>query len=142
VGAVQGPATEDRGRRDHPLGHPHHGVQRTACKDTDLGGVRIKEGERVVLFYRSANFDDEVFDDPYTFDILRSPNPHVGFGGTGAHYCIGANLARMTIDLMFNAIADHMPDLSPAGDAERLRSPFINGIKHWRVEYQGSCPLA
>jgi cholest-4-en-3-one 26-monooxygenase len=121
---------------------PITAFQRTACKDTDLGGVRIKEGERVVLFYRSANFDDEVFDDPYTFDILRSPNPHVGFGGTGAHYCIGANLARMTIDLMFNAIADHMPDLSPAGDAERLRSPFINGIKHWRVEYQGSCPLA
>ena len=71
-----------------------------------------------------------------TFDISRSPNPHVGFGGTGAHYCIGANLARMTIDLMFNAIADHMPDLAPTGDPQRLRSPFINGIKHWPVDYK------
>jgi cholest-4-en-3-one 26-monooxygenase len=66
---------------------------------------------------------------------LRCPNPHVGFGGTGPHYCIGANLARMTIDVMFDAIADHLPDLTSAGDPERLRSPFINGIKHWRVEY-------
>ena len=74
--------------------------------------MQIKKGQRVVLFYRSANFDEEVFDDPFTFNILRDPNPHVGFGGTGAHYCIGANLARMTIDLIFNAIADHMPDLS------------------------------
>ncbi len=73
----------------------------------------IKKGQRLVLFYRSANFDEDVFDDPYTFNILRDPNPHLGFGGTGAHYCVGANLARMTIDLMFNAIADHLPDLQP-----------------------------
>ena len=79
--------------------------------------MQIKKGQRVGMFYRSANFDEEVFDDPYTFDILRDPNPHLGFGGTGAHYCIGANLARMTIDLIFNAIADHMPDLTPIGDA-------------------------
>jgi cholest-4-en-3-one 26-monooxygenase len=72
---------------------------------------------------------------------MRSPNPHVGFGGTGAHYCIGANLARMTIDLMFNAIADQMPDLRSAGDPERLRSSFINGIKHWEVDYRGTCPV-
>ena len=78
--------------------------------------MRITKGQRVVLFYRSANFDEEVFDDPYSFNVLRSPNPHVGFGGTGAHYCIGANLARMTIDLMFNAIADHLPDLTSAGE--------------------------
>ncbi|MEE2851307.1 MAG: cytochrome P450 [Actinomycetota bacterium] len=114
---------------------PITAFQRTALADTELGGVRVKKGQRVVLFYRSANFDEEVFDAPFTFDILRSPNPHVGFGGTGAHYCIGANLARMTIDLMFNAIADHMPDLRSAGDPERLRSSFINGIKHWQVAY-------
>ncbi|MBV8785586.1 MAG: cytochrome P450 [Mycobacterium sp.] len=114
---------------------PITAFQRTALKDTELGGVPIEKGQRVVLFYRSANFDDEVIDDPLRFNILRSPNPHVGFGGTGAHYCIGANLARMTIDLMFNAIADHLPDLTPAGDPERLRSPFINGIKHWQVDY-------
>ncbi len=121
---------------------PITAFQRTAAADTELGGVRIKKGQRVVMFYRSANFDEEVFDDPYTFNILRNPNPHVGFGGTGAHYCIGANLARMTIDLMFNAIADHLPDLMSAGEPERLRSPFINGIKHWQVDYQGTCPLA
>jgi cholest-4-en-3-one 26-monooxygenase len=115
---------------------PITAFQRTASEDTELGGVRIEKGQRVVLFYRSANFDEEVFDDPYAFDILRSPNPHLGFGGTGAHYCIGANLARMTIDLMFNAIADHAPDLAAAGDPERLRSPFINGIKHWPVDYK------
>jgi cholest-4-en-3-one 26-monooxygenase len=121
---------------------PITAFQRTALEDTELGGVRIKKGQRLVLFYRSANFDEEVFDAPHTFNILRNPNPHVGFGGTGAHYCIGANLARMTIDLMFNAIADQMPDLSAAGDPERLRSAFINGVKHWQVDYQGSSPVA
>ena len=114
---------------------PITAFQRTAVVDTELGGVQIKKGQRVVMFYRSANFDEEVFEDPLTFNILRSPNPHVGFGGTGAHYCIGASLARMTIDLMFNAIADEMPSLTPLGDPERLRSPFITGIKHWQVDY-------
>ncbi|MCV7378719.1 steroid C27-monooxygenase [Mycobacterium alsense] len=116
---------------------PITAFQRTALADTEIGGVRIGRGQRVVLFYRSANFDEEVFDDPYAFDVLRSPNPHLGFGGTGAHYCIGANLARMTVDLMFNAIADHIPDLTSVGDPERLRSSFINGIKHWQVDYRG-----
>jgi cholest-4-en-3-one 26-monooxygenase len=111
--------------------------QRTALEDTELSGVKIKKGQRLVMFYRSANFDEEVFDDPNTFNILRDPNPHVGFGGTGAHYCIGANLARMTIDLIFNAVADHMPDLTPISTPERLRSGWLNGIKHWQVDYRG-----
>ena len=116
---------------------PVTSFQRTALQDTELGGVQIKRGQRVVMSYRSANFDEDVFDDPYTFNILRDPNPHVGFGGTGAHYCVGANLARMTIDLMFNAIAEHMPDLKSVGTPERLRSGWLNGIKHWQVDYQG-----
>ena len=116
--------------------------QRTAVEDTELSGVQIKKGQRVVMFYRSANFDEEVFDDPFTFNILRDPNPHVGFGGTGAHYCIGANLAKMTIDLIFNAVADHMPDLKPIAKPERLRSGWLNGIKHWQVDYTGKCPVA
>ena len=116
---------------------PVTSFQRTALWDTELAGVPIKKGQRVVMFYRSANFDEDVFDDPYTFDILRDPNPHVGFGGTGAHYCIGANLARMTIDLMFNAIADGIPDLTPLSAPERLRSGWLNGIKHWQVDYRG-----
>ena len=117
---------------------PVTSFQRTALQDTELGGVSIKAGQRVVMVYRSANFDEEVFDDPMSFNIMRDPNPHVGFGGTGAHYCIGANLARMTIDLMFNAIADAMPDLTPLGKPERLRSGWLNGVKHWNVDYTGT----
>jgi cholest-4-en-3-one 26-monooxygenase len=125
---------------------PVTSFQRTALEDYELSGVQIKEGQRVVMVYRSANFDEDVFEDPFTFNILRDPNPHVGFGGTGAHYCIGANLARMTIDLMFNAIADAMPDLKSAGKPERLRSGWLNGIKHWQVDYRTrpavKCPVA
>jgi cholest-4-en-3-one 26-monooxygenase len=110
--------------------------QRTALADTELGGRQIKAGQRVGLFYRSANFDEEVFDQPERFDVLRSPNPHVGFGGSGAHYCLGANLARLEIDLMFNAIADAMPSISKAGEPERLRSGWLNGIKRLPVTYR------
>ncbi len=117
---------------------PVTSFQRTALTDYELSGVLIKKGQRVVMSYRSANFDEEVFDRPYEFNILRDPNPHVGFGGTGAHYCVGANLARMTIDLMFNAIADHMPYLTAVGRPDRLRSGWLNGIKHWQVDYQGA----
>lgn len=117
---------------------PVTAFQRTAIVDTELAGVAIKAGQRVVMYYRSANFDEDVFTDPHTFNILRDPNPHVGFGGTGVHYCIGANLARMTIDLIFNAIAHHMPDLTSLSTPERLRSGWLNGIKHWQVDYTGS----
>jgi cholest-4-en-3-one 26-monooxygenase len=121
---------------------PVSAFQRTTLEDVELGGVTIKKGQRVVMSYRSANFDEEVFEEPHTFNILRNPNPHVGFGGTGAHYCIGANLARMTINLIFNAVADNMPDLKPIGDPERLKSGWLNGIKHWQVDYTGKCPVA
>ncbi|TPG32820.1 cytochrome P450 [Mycolicibacterium hodleri] len=114
--------------------------QRTALTEVNLGGTLIEKGQRVVLSYRSANFDDEVFDDPFRFDILRNPNPHLSFGGTGAHYCVGANLARMTINLMFDALADAMPDLKALAPPERLRSGWLNGIKHWQVDYTGGCP--
>ena len=117
---------------------PVSAFQRTANKDLELGGVQIEKGQRLVMSYRSANFDEEIFEHAHTFDILRDPNPHVGFGGTGAHYCIGANLARMTINLIFNAVADHMPDLKPIGEPERLRSGWLNGIKHWQVDYTGA----
>jgi cholest-4-en-3-one 26-monooxygenase len=110
--------------------------QRTATLDTELGGQEVKQGQRVGLFYRSANFDEEVFDDPEQFNVLRSPNPHVGFGGTGAHYCLGANLARLEIDLIFNAIADAMPDISRTGDPQRLRSGWLNGVKRLPVSYR------
>jgi cholest-4-en-3-one 26-monooxygenase len=109
--------------------------QRTATRDTVLGGQRIRKGDRVGMFYGSANFDPEAFDEPEKFDILRDPNPHVGFGGTGSHYCIGANLARLEIDLIFNAIAQSMPNISEVSPPDRLRSSWLNGIKHYQVKY-------
>ena len=114
---------------------PVMSFQRTAMTDTVLGGVEIKAGQRVGMFYSSANFDAEVFDEPQRFDILRDPNPHLGFGGTGAHYCVGANLAKLEIDLIFNAIADHMPDIRQAAEPRRLRSGWLNGIKELQVTY-------
>jgi cholest-4-en-3-one 26-monooxygenase len=110
--------------------------QRTALEDTMLGGVEIRAGQRVALCYSSANFDSEVFDHPERFDIGRDPNPHVGFGGGGPHYCLGANLAKVEINLIFNAIADQMPDIAPVGPARRLRSGWINGIKELPVRYR------
>ena len=109
--------------------------QRTAMADTSLGGTAIAAGQRVGMFYSSANFDPDVFDAPERFDIRRDPNPHVGFGGTGAHYCLGANLARMEINLIFNAIADHMPNIAQLAEPVRLRSGWLNGIKHYAVKY-------
>ncbi len=109
--------------------------QRTALADTTLGGQQISAGQRVGLFYRSANFDEEVFDHPERFDIRRDPNPHLGFGGSGAHFCLGASLARLEIDLIFNAIADHMPDIRLAGEPRRLRSGWLNGMKRLPVQY-------
>ena len=110
--------------------------QRTAINDVEVGGVQVRTGQRVGMLYASANFDEEVFDDPFTFDILRDPNPHQAFGGHGAHYCIGANLARLEVDLIFNAIADLAPDIRLLGEPDRLRSGWINGVKELRVAYR------
>ncbi len=109
--------------------------QRTALTDVDVSGVTIKKGERAALWYASANFDEDVFEDPFTFDILRDPNPHLGFGGHGAHYCIGANLARQEIRVIFEALADHAPDISKVAEPRRLRHSWINGIKDLQVAY-------
>ncbi|GEC08991.1 cytochrome P450 [Streptomyces spinoverrucosus] len=107
--------------------------QRTATQDTELGGKQIRKGDRVGLFYSSANHDPEVFDTPDAFDITRDPNPHLGFGGGGPHFCLGKSLAVLEIDLIFNAIADAMPELRLEGDPRRLRSAWINGVKELRV---------
>ncbi|MER5945334.1 cytochrome P450 [Streptomyces sp. NPDC001904] len=107
--------------------------QRTATQDTELGGQKIKEGDRVGIFYSSANHDPEVFTDPDTFDITRDPNPHLGFGGGGPHFCLGKSLAVLEIDLIFNAIADALPDLRLVGDPRRLRAAWLNGVKELQV---------
>jgi len=109
--------------------------QRTALADVELGGQQIKKGDRVVMFYSSGNFDETVFEHPERFDILRENNPHLAFGGTGAHYCLGANLARLEVNLIFNAIADHMPNIAQVSPARRLRSGWLNGIKELQVRY-------
>jgi cholest-4-en-3-one 26-monooxygenase len=109
--------------------------QRTATADCEVGGVEIQQGQRVGLVYSSANFDETVFDDPHSFDIRRDPNPHVGFGGGGAHFCVGANLAKVEINLMFNAIADHLPDITALGEPSRLRSGWLNALKEFPVSY-------
>ena len=88
-----------------------------------------------MFFHIAANRDETVFDQPQVFDVGRNPNPHMAFGGGGPHFCLGANLARMEIRVMFEHLLDRMPDLAPAGPAERLRSNFINGIKHLPVTF-------
>lgn len=109
--------------------------QRTATQDTELGGQRIRKGHRVGIFYSSANNDPEVFENPEVFDITRDPNPHLGFGGGGPHFCLGKSLATLEIDLIFNAIADAMPELRLAGDPRRLRSAWLNGVKELQVRH-------
>jgi cholest-4-en-3-one 26-monooxygenase len=107
--------------------------QRTATQDTELGGKRIRKGDRVGIFYASANHDPEVFERPDDFDITRDPNPHLGFGGGGPHFCLGKSLAVLEIDLIFDALADAMPGLRLVGEPRRLRSAWINGVKELRV---------
>ncbi|MFL6156805.1 MAG: cytochrome P450 [Marmoricola sp.] len=109
--------------------------QRTALRDVEIGGQQVKKGDRVALYYASGNHDDEVFDNPAVFDVNREHNPHLAFGGHGAHYCIGANLARLEVEVMFNVLADRAPNISQAGPPRRLRHAWINGIKELPVKY-------
>jgi cholest-4-en-3-one 26-monooxygenase len=114
---------------------PVMNFRRTAMCDATLSGTDIKEGDKVVFFHASANRDEEVFDDPDIFDIGRSPNPHIAFGGGGPHFCLGTNLARMEIRVMYEHLLDRMPDIRQDGDVRRLQSQFINGVKHLPVAF-------
>jgi len=113
-------------------------LQRTATEDIEVAGQLVRTGERVGLYFPSANFDEEVFDDPERFDIGRAPNPHVTFGAGGSHYCIGANLSRLELKVMFDVIAEELADMQLAGPPSRLRSSWLNGIKHLPVDYGGA----
>lgn len=114
---------------------PVHHFRRTATRDTELRGKKIKAGDKVVMWHVSANRDEEIFDEPFRFDIQRSPNEHIAFGGGGAHFCLGANLARAELRIIFREILRRMPDIAPAGPPQLLRSNFINGVKHLPVRF-------
>ncbi len=109
--------------------------RRTATVDTEIRGRQIAAGDRVVIWHISANRDEEVWDDPFVFDITRNPNPHVAFGGGGSHFCLGANLARMELKLILTELVTRLPDMQLAGEPERLLSNFIGGIKHMPVKW-------
>ena len=124
-------AVEEMLRWGSPVMH----FRRTATKDVVIRDQPIAEGDKVVIWYISANRDEDHFDYPYTFDVERSPNEHVAFGGGGPHFCLGANLARMEIRVMFEEVLRRLPDMELAGPAQRLKSNFINGIKHIPVSF-------
>jgi cholest-4-en-3-one 26-monooxygenase len=109
--------------------------RRNATSDIELSGQQIEAGDKLSIWYASANRDEEVFDDPFRFDILRTPNDHVGFGGGGPHFCLGSSLARMEIRVLFEELVRKAPRVEPAGKLDRLRSNFIAGIKHLSVTF-------
>jgi len=109
--------------------------RRTVTKDVEIGGQPIAAGEKVVLWYNAANRDERAFPDPYRFDVTRSPNEHLGFGGGGAHFCLGANLARREIKVLFDELFRVLPDVRVVGQPDMLFSGFIHGIKRMRVEW-------
>jgi cytochrome P450 len=109
-------------------------MRRSLTRDAELNGYQFREGEKVALMYWSANRDESVFADPMRFDITRSPNPHVGFGGAGPHFCLGAHLARREITVMLRELLHRVPAIRAAGEPDRLLSSFINGIKHLPCE--------
>jgi cytochrome P450 len=126
-----GPAVEEMVRYASPV----IWMRRTLTRDTVMNGHAYREGDRAVLFYQAANRDESVFADPDRFDITRSPNPHVGFGSAGPHFCLGAHLARREISAMLREMLTRVPDIRAAGEPDRLLSSFINGIKHLPCEF-------
>jgi cholest-4-en-3-one 26-monooxygenase len=107
--------------------------RRNATCDVELGGQLIRAGDKISLWYVSANRDEAVFADPFRFDIGRDPNPHIAFGGGGPHFCLGAQLARLEIRVLLEELARRAPRIAALGAPDRLRSNFIGGIKHLPV---------
>ncbi|NNL67016.1 MAG: cytochrome P450 [Myxococcales bacterium] len=129
--AVAPTAIEEIVRWATPVIH----FRRTATRDTEIGGQAIREGQKVVLWYNSGNRDADVFEDPFRFDVRRQPNPHVGFGGPGPHFCLGAHLARREMTVMFRELFRRLPDLEVVSEPDRLQSFFIHGLKHMTVRF-------
>ncbi len=109
--------------------------RRNATRDFELRGHTIRDGDKISLWYISANRDEEHFEDPFRFDITRDPNLHIAFGGGGPHFCLGAQLARMEIQVLFEELVTRAPHIEALGPPDRLRSNFIGGIKHLRVRF-------
>ncbi|MGH9080246.1 MAG: cytochrome P450 [Acidimicrobiales bacterium] len=124
-------AVEEMLRYVSPVMH----FRRQATAEVVIGNQKVSEGDKVVFWHVSANRDETVFPEPDRFDIGRSPNTHMAFGGGGPHFCLGANLARMEIRVMFDRLLDRLPDLRLGGEVQRLRSNFINGVKHLPVAF-------
>ncbi|MEV8634002.1 cytochrome P450 [Streptosporangium sp. NPDC051023] len=127
--ALAGPAADEIVRWVSPVNL----FRRTATADTVIGGQEVRENDKIVVFYGSANRDEDVFADPDVFDIGRTPNPQIGFGGGGAHFCLGNHLAKLELRVLFEVLAERLPNLAQTGPARRLRSNFINGIKELPV---------
>jgi len=117
------------------LASPVTYMRRTALVDTMIGDVPIAAGEKVLLNYLAANRDEAVFDDPLRFDVTRDPNPHVGFGGPGPHFCLGAHLARRQIKTMYRELFATLPDIVASGEPDVLAASFIHGVKHLECEF-------
>ncbi|MFN7148563.1 MAG: cytochrome P450 [Microthrixaceae bacterium] len=143
---VDHPEQADRLRREPALwdsaveemlrwGSSIHNFRRTVTTDTVLRGVELSAGDKVVMYYASANRDEDVFDSPHTFDIARTPNDHVTFGGGGVHYCLGASLARAEIKATMRQVVERLPGIALAGPPVRLASDFVNGIKRMPVTW-------
>jgi methyl-branched lipid omega-hydroxylase len=126
-----GPAVEEIVRYVSPV----IWMRRTVTSDTVMNGHPYREGDKFMLLYQAANRDETVFAEPDRFDISRSPNPHVGFGSAGPHFCLGAHLARREITAILRELLTRVPDIRSAGEPDRLLSSFINGIKHLRCEF-------
>jgi cholest-4-en-3-one 26-monooxygenase len=114
---------------------PVNMFRRTAKQDVEVGGITIKAGDKVVIYYTSANRDETIFTDPDTFDIAREPNPHVGFGGGGPHFCLGRHLAKLELECLFRSLITQVDHLELVMGPRRLRSNFINGIKEMTVKF-------
>jgi methyl-branched lipid omega-hydroxylase len=130
-------AVEEIVRWASPVIHFRRTVTRDGAR---LAGREFSEGDKVVLWYWSGNRDEAVFDEPERFDLGRTPNDHIGFGGPGPHFCLGAHLARREIGVMFRELLRRLPDIRAAGEPQRLRSGFINGIKHMPAEWTPVAP--
>ncbi len=110
-------------------------MRRTLTRDIELGGVKLAAGDKAALWYNSANRDESKFANPWAFDVARNPNPHFGFGGGGAHFCLGANLARREIRVAFDELRREIPDVVAVAEPARLLSQFIHGIKRLPVAW-------